>query len=330
MKIISGIKPTGRMHLGNYLGSFKHFKDYQEDKTPYIFVADLHALTLPIDPELLRKYTYDILAYYLASGLDENKTVLFKQSDIYEIPMLNSILINYIYMGELSRMTQFKQKSQKLNNESIGVGLFAYPVLMAADLYMYDADICPVGEDQVQHIELARDIAKRFNNRYKEEILKTPKPAISKVGARIKALDDPTKKMSKSDDGVEKGVIYLDDPINVSKKKIMSAVTDTGSDIIYDVENKPGISNLMSIYASLKEMTIDEVQEHFKDCHRYGDFKKEVAKALEEELTPFQERFNKYRSNTKLLDEIFARGAAKARESAEVVLDNVMKAVGLK
>lgn len=329
MRVISGIKPTGKLTLGNYLGSLKRFKEYQEKYTPYIFVADIHALTLPIDPEEIKERTYDLISYYLASGLDVNKTVLFKQSDILEVGQLNSILINYIYMGELSRMTQFKQKSANMNNEAIGVGLFAYPVLMACDLYLYNCDVCPVGEDQVQHIELARDIAKRFNKRYDEEILKTPKAIVSKVGSRIKSLTNPTKKMSKSDGESDKGVIYLNDDIDVSCKKIMSAVTDMEAKVYYDPVNKPGISNLLEIYASLKNISLDEACEKFKDCTRYGDFKKEVSLALRDELTMLKQNYNKYRNNTEYLDKILSDGALKAREEAKIVLHKVRQKVGL-
>lgn len=329
-KVLSGIKPTGRLTLGNYLSSLKHFKDYQETCTPYIFIADLHALTLPIDPKDLLNNTYNLISFYLASGLDPKKTVLFKQSDILEVSMLNSIIINYIYMGELSRMTQFKDKSRALDQKAIGVGLFAYPVLMAADLYMYETDLCPVGEDQTQHVELAREIMYRFNKRYKQNILKTPKTVVSTTAARIKNLQDPSVKMSKSDDSfLNKGVIYLDDDIAISKKKIMSAVTDNENKISYDKENKPGISNLLEIYASLKNISIEEAVIHFKDCQGYGAFKKEVSDALEQELVPLQEKFKLIRQDTAKLDEILKEGSKKATKIAKKVLLKVKKAVGL-
>lgn len=329
MKIISGIKPTGRMHLGNF-STFKRFKDFQDEYTPYIFVADLHALTLPIDPEVVRKHTLDILAFYLASGLDVKKTVLFKQSDVLEVGMLNSILINYVYMGELSRMTQFKHKSANSNNESIGVGLFSYPVLMASDVFMYDCDLCPIGDDQVQHLELARDIANRLNNRYKEEILKCPKAMLSKSGTRIKSLSDPTKKMSKSDTDGDKGVLYLDDDIKVNRKKIMSAVTDMDANVYYDKENKPGISNLLDIYAMLSNKSIEEVIKQFEGMTRYGDFKKIIADKFEEVMLPFLDKYNKFRKDEKTLNKIFEENALKARKEASVVLERVLKKVGLK
>lgn len=329
-RILSGIKPTGKMTLGNYIGSFRNFPDFQENNESYIFVADVHALTLPIEPESIRSTTYDIISFYLAAGLDPEKTVLFKQSDIKEVAMLNSILINYIYMGELSRMTQFKAKSAKLNQKKIGVGLFAYPVLMAADIFMYDAEVVPVGDDQLQHVELAHDIAKRFNSRYKGQLLTIPKSLTPKIGKRIMSLQDPIHKMSKSDDPKQqKGVIYLQDSEKDIRKKIMSAVTDSESVVRFDPENKPGISNLLTIYSAMKKIEIEEAEKLFKDSN-YGTFKRAVADAIVEEIKPFQERFNKFRSDEDYLNNIFEQGAKQARKAATAVLDRVEKAVGLK
>ena len=261
---LSGIKPTGNLTLGNYIGALRNFKNYQDEYENFIFIADLHALTLPIEPSFLRNNTKDIVAFYLAAGLDPEKTTIFLQSDVSAHSELNSILINYLYMGELSRMTQFKDKSQKMNQNAIGLGLFAYPVLMCADILLYNADVVPVGEDQKQHVELCRDLVHRFNNRYNKELFTMPTPVIPKIGARIMSLSDPSKKMSKSD---PKGDIFLKDDLNIIRKKIMSAVTDTGSDVYYDPINKPGISNLMMIYAALSDKTIEEVNEQFKDIH---------------------------------------------------------------
>jgi len=329
-RILSGIKPTGKMTLGNYIGSFRNFPDFQDENESYIFVADVHALTLPIDPEKLRSTTYDIISFYLAAGLDPNKTVLFKQSDIKEVAMLNSILINYIYMGELSRMTQFKAKSALLNQKRIGVGLFTYPVLMAADIFMYDAQLVPVGDDQQQHVELAHDIAKRFNSRYGAPLLTIPKSVTPKVGKRIMSLQDPIHKMSKSDDPKkQKGVIYLQDSEKDIRKKIMSAVTDSEAVVKYDPENKPGVSNLLTIYSAMKKIDIAEAEKTF-DGVNYGTFKKAVADAIIEEIKPFQERFNTFRANEANLDKIFEQGAEKARKAASIVLERVEKAVGLK
>lgn len=329
-RVLSGVKPTGKMTLGNYLGSFRNFPSYQEANQEFIFVADLHALTLPIDAKLLHSTTYDIVSFFLASGLDPKKSVIFRQSDIPEVAMLNTILVNYIYMGELSRMIQFKEKSSKMNQKEVGCGLFTYPVLMAADIFLYDSDLVPVGEDQRQHVELAHDIARRFNSRYKEEILKLPKSATPTVGKRIMSLTDPLHKMSKSDDrDAQKGVIYLQDEPTAIRKKIMSAVTDSESVVKYDPVNKPGISNLLTIYSAFKGIDQEEAAKQFEG-QNYGAFKKAVADAVLDEIIPFQERFKSYRNDEAKLEELFAQGAEEARKSAKVVLARVMKAVGLR
>lgn len=326
-RVLSGVKPTGKMTLGNYIGSFRNFASYQDENETYIFIADLHALTKPIDPQDLRNNTYDILSFYLAAGLDPEKCCLFKQSDIAEVALLNSIIINYIYMGELSRMTQYKDFVNKNAGKEVGVGLFSYPVLMAADLFMYDTELCPVGEDQRQHVELAHDIARRINNRYKENILSMPKAITPKVGKRIMNLSDPTQKMSKSVKD-PKGEIYLADDMKTVRKKFMSAKTDTGCEVKYDVENKPGISNLLQIYAAIKEISIEDAEKEFVGCN-YGTFKGKVADAVIAELEPFQQRYLSYRQKEELLNEIFAKGAAKAKIIATEVLERVKKAVGL-
>ncbi len=329
-RILSGVKPTGKMTLGNYLGSFRNFSSFQDENEVFIFVADLHALTLPIDPKFLNDNIYDIIAYYLASGLDPEKTTLFKQSDVYEVSVLDTILINYIYMGELSRMIQFKQKAAELNQKEIGVGIFTYPVLMASDIFLYDTDLVPVGEDQRQHVELAHDIARRFNARYKEELIKLPKAVTPKVGKRIMSLTDPLHKMSKSDNpGANKGVIYLQDDEKTIRKKIMSAVTDSDSLVKYDPINKPGVSNLLTIYSAFKNIEVEQAEKEFANAN-YGTFKKAVADAVLAELLPFQEKFKKYRGNKDYLNEIFKQGAIKAKKVADPILDKIMKAVGLR
>ncbi len=324
-KSLSGIKPTGKLTLGNYIGALRNFPKMQEEYENYIFVADLHALTLPIDPDYLRNNTRDLVALYLACGLDPKKTTIFLQSDVSEHSELNAIIQNYLYMGELSRMTQFKAKSASLNQNAIGLGLFAYPVLMCADILLYDADVVPVGEDQKQHVELCRDLVHRFNTRYKKEIFKMPEPIVPSVGARIMSLTDPTKKMSKSG---EKGDIYLLEDLTSIRKKIMRAETDLGSDIYFDKENKPGISNLLTIYASLKDISIKEAEEHFKDLHRYGDFKKEVADVVCEEIAKIQQKYNEI-INSNLIDEVLKEGKEKAKSIAKMVLTRVQKAVGI-
>ena len=329
-RVLSGVKPTGKMTLGNYLGSFRNFSKFQDENDVFIFVADLHALTLPIDSKLLHSTTYDIISFYLASGLDPKKTTLFRQSDVYEVSVLDTILINYIYMGELSRMIQFKEKSKAMNQSKVGVGLFTYPVLMACDIFLYDTDLVPVGEDQNQHVELAHDIARRFNSRYKGEYIKLPTSYTPKVGKRIMSLSDPLHKMSKSDDpNQSKGVIYLQDDEKTIRKKIMSAVTDSDSIVKYDPVNKPGISNLLTIYSAFKNIEISQAEHEFNNSN-YGTFKKAVADACLEELLPFKAKFEEYRKNETYLNEIFASGAKKASKVAQPVLERIMKVVGLR
>ena len=322
--VLTGIKPTGRLTLGNYIGVLKNLKNFQDEFEPYIFVADLHALTLPIEPEELNTNTKDIVAFYLASGLDMNKSHIFLQSMVSAHAELNAIMMNYLYMGELSRMTQFKQKSHLMNESAIGLGLFSYPVLMACDIILYDADIVPVGEDQVQHVELTRDLVRRFNSRYKTDILKEPKAVVNTTGKRIMSLSDPTKKMSKSD---PKGDIYLKDDEKTIRKKIMSAVTDSGCEVKFDKENKPGISNLLTIYSALKNITIEEAEQEFKGSN-YGTFKKAVADAVVNELIPFQQKYNEI-INSNLVDEALNLGAEKAKVIANKKLQQVQRIIGL-
>ena len=322
-RILTGIKPTGQLTLGNYIGVLKHLKDNMDRGECFIFIADLHALTLPIDPEVLRQNSIDLAAFYLAAGLDPKRSALFLQSSVSAHAELNAILQNYLYMGELSRMTQFKDKASKMKESAIGLGLFAYPVLMAADIVLYDATIVPVGEDQVQHVEITRDLVNRMNNRY-GNILTMPKAELRKVGKRIMSLSDPTVKMSKSD---PKGDIFLKDDLAVIRKKIMSAVTDSGCEIKFDEENKPGISNLLTIYSAIKDISIEEAEDRFKDS-RYGDFKKAVADAVIEELEPFQARYREILAN-KSYEKVLEEGAEKARKIANQTLKRVQKAVGL-
>lgn len=321
--ILTGIKPTGKLTLGNYIGVLKRLKEFQNQGDCYVFIADLHALTLPIEPETLRENSIDIACFYLAAGLDPNNVCLFLQSSVPAHAEMAIILQNYLYMGELSRMTQFKDISSKMNQNSVGLGIFAYPVLMAGDIILYDADEVPVGEDQIQHVEITRDLVKRMNNRY-GDIFKMPEAKFNRVGARIMSLSDPTKKMSKSD---PKGDIFLTDDLKTIRKKIMSAVTDSGDKVDYDEVNKPGISNLLTIYASIKGIDIPTAQSQFTSM-RYGEFKKAVADAVEEELKPFQERYLQIKTS-KAYEEILKQGAIKASKKANEVLQRVQKAVGL-
>lgn len=328
-KILTGIKPTGQLTLGNYLGVLKHLPKMMDRGDCYIFIADLHALTLPIEPEVLRQNSIDIASFYLAAGLDPKRVTLFLQSSVSAHAELNAIMQNYMYMGELSRMTQFKDVCAKMNltkdakDSHIGLGIFAYPVLMACDIVLYDANVVPVGADQSQHVELCHDLVNRFNHKY-GDILTMPKAENQKVGARIMSLSDPTKKMSKSD---PKGDIFLKDDLAVVRKKIMSAVTDLGNEVKYDPANKPGISNLLTIYAATKGLTIEEAETEFVG-YRYGDFKKAVADAVCEDLGAFQERYRKIVEN-KEYEAVLKEGAIKANKVANETLRKVKKAVGL-
>ena len=322
-RILTGIKPTGQLTLGNYIGVLKRLPQMMDRGECIFFIADLHALTLPIDPQVLRQNTIDLASFYLAAGLDPERVTLFLQSSVSEHAELNAIMQNYLYMGELSRMTQFKDKASKMNESAIGLGLFAYPVLMACDIVLYDAAIIPVGEDQVQHVEITRDLVNRFNNRY-GKILKMPNYELRKVGARIMSLSDPTVKMSKSD---PKGDIFLKDDMKTVRKKIMSAVTDLGCEVKYDPENKPGISNLLTIYAALKDISIEEAEKEFVG-KRYGEFKTAVADIVVAELEPFQKRYQEI-VETKAYEKVLRDGAVKAKAMAKPTLERVQQAVGL-
>lgn len=322
--VLTGIKPTGNLTLGNYIGVLRNLKNFQEENDCYIFIADLHALTLPIDPTFLKNNTKDICAFYLASGLDIEKCHIFLQSMVSEHSELNSIMMNYLYMGELQRMTQFKDISSKMNQSAVGLGMLSYPVLMACDIVLYNADEVPVGDDQKQHVELTRDLVRRFNSRYGREILKEPNTVLPKNGKRIMSLSDPTRKMSKSD---PKGDIFLKDDEKQIRKKIMSAVTDSDCKVKYDPINKPGVSNLLTIYITLKDTTYEAAENHFKDAN-YGQFKKEVADAVCDELIPFQNRYKEILNST-LVDEALNKGAFEAKKIAAKTLRKVKKAVGL-
>lgn len=321
--ILSGIKPTGRLTLGNYIGAIRNFAKIQYEGNTFIFIADLHALTLPISPTELYNNTKSIVAYYLSAGLDPKHTKIFLQSSVKEHSEMDVLLQNFAYMGEMSRMTQFKDYSSKAKDDHIGLGIFTYPALMAGDILLYDAKRVPVGHDQKQHVELTRVIAKRINNKY-GKIFVVPEPETVKVGAKIMSLSDPTKKMSKSD---PKGDIFLDDSIEVMKKKIMSAVTDMDSKVYYDKENKPGISNLMTIYSCFTNKTFEEIEEEFLN-KGYGEFKKAVANALENEMVPFKNKYNEI-INSDLINQVLIEGAQCASKIASNTLERFKKALGL-
>lgn len=301
-KILTGLQPTGEITLGNYIGAISQVIKYQDMYDSHIFVADLHAITVSQEPEALRKNIVNLLNLYLACGIDKTKNKIFIQSDNVYHCNISWLLECNTYYGELSRMTQFKDKSKK--NQNFSAGLFTYPVLMAADILAYDVDYIPVGIDQKQHVELTRDIAERFNNKY-GETFKLPEPLISKEGTKIMDLQDPTKKMSKSAEN-KKGVIYLLDDINSIRKKIMSATTDSEMSVKYDPINKPGISNLINIYVSLTNYDVKMVEEKFKNSN-YGEFKKEVADVVVNFIAKIQERYNEL-NNSDELNKILDKG----------------------
>lgn len=320
---LTGLKPTGNLTLGNYIGSIKQMVQLQEDYKNYLFVADMHAITVPTDSHELHKNICDFIALYLACGIDPKKNVIYLQSDVEYIPSISWLLECNSYYGELSRMIQFKEKSKK--NANFSVGLLTYPVLMATDILVVDADYVPVGIDQKQHVELTRDIAIRFNSKY-GDTFNIPEPLITKTGTKIMDLVDPTKKMSKTEENPKGVISLLDDPA-VARKKIMSATTDSEMSVHYDLDKKPGISNLINIYAALTGLSIIEVEEKFKDSN-YGDFKKNVADVVCAFLEDIQK---KYRDilNSDELDKILNDGANKVREMARSKYELMKKKIGL-
>ena len=323
--ILSGVQSTGNLTLGNYLGAISNWKKMQEEYECNYMIANLHTLTIRNNPETLRNNTLNLLALYLAAGIDPKKSNIFIQSQVPEHAKLNWVLNCYTYVGELSRMTQFKDKSAK-HADNINSGLFTYPVLMAADILLYQADLVPVGEDQRQHLEITRDIAERFNNIY-GETFKIPEGYIPKIAARIMGLQDPTSKMSKSS-SVPNDSIFLNDEPDVIMSKFKKAVTDSENIVRYDTENKPGISNLISIYGAISGKTNDEVEKEFEG-KGYGDFKKAVAECVIEELRPLQTKYKELVSNPEYLKQIYVEGANKAKEKAEKTLRDVYSKIGL-
>jgi tryptophanyl-tRNA synthetase len=321
-RIFSGAQPTGNLHLGNYLGALKNWVALQDEYENFFCIVNLHAVTLPQDPQILRQKTLDLARIYLASGLNPEKSTIFIQSDVSEHAELAWILSCISRMGELERMTQFKDKG-KGNRERAGVGLFTYPVLMAADILLYQTDLVPVGQDQKQHLELARDLAERFNRDFGETFV-VPEPYIPPVGARILSLQDPEKKMSKSDENANGSIFLLDDADTITKK-IKRAVTDSGTEIKFD-ENRPAINNLLTIYQLLTGKSAAECEAHFEG-KGYGQFKAELAEAVIEFLRPFQERVRDYSDED--LMKILKTGAEKAREIARATLSEVYRKMGI-
>ena len=323
--VFSGVQPTNQITIGNYLGAIKNWLDYHKEYRAIFSVVDLHSLTSKISPEERRENSLKLIALYIALGLDPSKNILYYQSHVKEHSELAWILSCHTYIGELNRMTQFKEKSS--GSENVNTGLFTYPVLMAADILLYQTNIVPVGEDQTQHIELTRDIAVRFNNLY-GDIFTVPEKFTPKETARIKGLQNPLKKMSKSSEDATDAIFMLDSP-EVITKKIKRAVTDSEGAVYFDAENKPGISNLLTIYASITGDTIQEASERFKYAN-YGTFKSEVAQAIIEEFKNPQKEYERLMGDKAFLKSVLETGAEKAREIAEITLSKVKEAIGLK
>ena len=321
--ILTGAQPTGRLHLGNYLGAVRNWSTMQDDYDCYFFVTNQHAITLPKEPAELRKNTYSCLAQYMACGLDPAKSRLFVQSHVIGHNELAWVLSCICPLGQLERMTQFKDKAKK--QLSVNSGLLFYPVLMAADILLYNAHVVPVGEDQKQHLELTRDLAEKFNSTF-SPTFNVPEPFIGKAGARVMSLQNPTSKMSKSDEN-QLGTVYLVDPADTVRKKIMSAVTDSDACVRADATNKPGVSNLISIYSAITGKNVSEIEDEFAG-KGYGDFKKTVADAVVETLSPVRERYEELVKDKAYLDEVLKAGAEAAQRTANKTLSKVYRKVG--
>ncbi len=324
--ILSASTVTGDLTIGNYLGAINNWKKLQEDYDCLYFLADLHALTVFQDPQVLRQRTYSFFAQYLALGLDPEKNVIFAQSHVHEHAELMWILTCLTPMGFLNRMTQFKEKAEK-HVKNVNSGLFTYPVLMAADILLYQADLVPVGEDQRQHLELTRDIVGFFEHRYGTGVFKLPDAYVGKQGARIMSLQEPEKKMSKSDDNEKNFVSIIDDAKKI-EKKIKSATTDSGSDITFDLDKKPGLSNLMTIYSVLSEKSIQQLETDYAG-KMYGHLKVDLADLVVETLRPVREQYDLLMKNRDYLDELLKKGASRAQVRARTTLDRVYQSVGL-
>lgn len=324
--VLSGCQPSGQLTIGNYMGALRQWVQMQNDFDCLYMLVDLHAITVRQDPKQLYEACLDGLALYLACGIDPEKSTIFIQSHVPEHAQLAWVLNCYAQMGELNRMTQFKDKSAR-NENNINVGLYSYPVLQAADILLYQADQVPVGEDQKQHLELTRDIATRINNLY-GDVFKLPEPYIPKTGARIMSLQEPDKKMSKSDSNPNNVVGLLEDPKKVAKK-IKRAVTDSDEQarIYYDIENKPGVSNLLGLLACSTGKSVEQLEVEYEG-KMYGHLKTDVADAVIELITPVQARFQELRADRAELDRVMALGAQKARAKAAVTLSQVYQAVG--
>jgi tryptophanyl-tRNA synthetase len=324
--ILSGSTVTGNLTLGNYIGAINNWKKLQEDYDCLYFLADLHALTVFQDPKVLSERIYSFFAQYLALGLDPHKNIIFAQSHIHQHTELSWILTCLTPMGYLNRMTQFKEKSEK-NVKNINAGLYTYPVLMAADILLYQADLVPVGEDQRQHLELCRDIVGFFENRYGEGTFKMPEAYVGKMGARVMSLQEPDKKMSKSDENEKNYVSIIDDPKKI-EKKIKTATTDSGTEITFDPENKAGLSNLMTIYSVLSGKSTEQLEKDYAG-KMYGHLKVDLAELVVETLKPVREKYDDLMKNRDHLDQLMKSGAERAQVRALETLNKVYKNVGL-
>ncbi len=322
--VMTAAQPTGRLHLGNYLGAIKNWGQMIEDYECYFGIVDMHAITIPYVPADLKRNVYDCAAQYMACGLDPQKCNLFLQSMVKGHAELAWILGCICPIGSLERMTQYKDKAKK-HKDALNSGLLYYPVLMASDILIYNADLVPVGEDQKQHLELTRDLAQKFNNMY-SPTFKLPEPYIPKSGARIMSLQSPDSKMSKSDPN-QNGTLYITDEPSVLQKKIMSAVTDSDSSVRYDVQNKPGVSNLMSIMAAFTQKTYGQIEDEFSG-KGYGDFKKAVAEVVIESLAPVRQSYKDYSSDKAMIEDAIKKGSQAATRRTTKMMAKVYRKVG--
>lgn len=322
-RVFSGVQPTGNIHLGNYLGALKQFVELQDEHDCIYCIVDLHAITVEQEPAVLQEHILDVAALYLAIGIDPKKSIVFVQSTVPAHTELSWLLTCSSYTGELSRMTQFKDKGK--GKESVGTGLFMYPVLMAADILVYDTNIVPVGIDQKQHIELTRDLCARVNNKYGETFV-MPEGRYLKEGAKIMALDDPTKKMSKSAENELSRISLLDDEAKI-KKAIMKATTDSDGVVKFDQENKPGISNLMNIYTAFSDLSIADIEKKYEG-KGYGDFKKDLVEVVVKGLAPIKEKYEQIRHSDELI-EVLKDGAKRADKIAREVVARTKKNMGI-
>ncbi|MFP6020436.1 tryptophan--tRNA ligase [Helicobacter pylori] len=321
-RVFSGIQPTGQIHLGNYLGAIKHWVEIQDEYENLFCVVNSHAITLPIEPKFLKSQTYELVKLLLACGINPERSGLFIQSEVDEHPALAWLLNCQVSMGEMQRMTQFKDKSLK-NPKSVNVGLFNYPILMASDILLYQSDLVPVGEDQKQHLELTRNIAEKFNRDF-GNCFKVPEPLIAKVGARVMGLDDPKVKMSKSHQGANHAIFLLDEP-DIIVKKIKKAATDSMGVIAFD-EKREGVFNLLNIYMLLSNESPEKIEERFKN-KGYGDFKKELAEVMIQALKPIQERYKEISDDE--VKAILNHGVEKARPLAQATYQKAKELMGL-